>query len=98
MLRTVPPEPGCLACLSSHFILGKALMATAAGNPGGGNYGAVFALHTRHWDTSRGCGEGMDCAGVTGPSVDFAWMLIFSSSASLRKAGGHGAPRDAEWG
>jgi len=43
--RTVPPEPGRLPYLSSHFILGKALTATAAGNPGGGNYGAFCPPH-----------------------------------------------------
>lgn len=45
MLRTVPPEPCCLAYLSSHFILGKVLMATATGNPGGGNYRVFCPPH-----------------------------------------------------
>lgn len=45
MLGTVPLEPSCLAYLTSHFILEKALMVTAAGNLGGGNYGAFCPTH-----------------------------------------------------
>lgn len=42
----------------------------------------------------------MDRAGATGPSVGFAWMLIFCSPASLQRAEGwgHGTPRDEEGG
>lgn len=96
MLTTAPPEPGCLAYLSSRFILGKVLMATARGNPGGRNYAAFCPPH---WALGH-VKEMVDHAEATGPSVGFAWMLIFCSPASLQRAEGwgRGTPHDEERG
>lgn len=82
MLRTVPPEPCCLAYLRSHFILGKVLMATATGNPGGGNYRVFCPPHPLLGHVKE---MGGDHAGATGLSVGFAWILIFLFTCILAK-------------
>lgn len=77
MLGTGSPEPACLAYLSSHFILGKVLMARAAGIPGGGNHGAFCPPHPALGRAEEGAGGGA----VQEPSVGSAWRGIFYSPA-----------------
>lgn len=52
MLRTVLLEPGCLAYLSSHFILGKVSMAREQ-EIWEVKITESFALYTQRWDMSK---------------------------------------------